>query len=106
MNIVPTQYWIDTFGQRQFKPWESQCNPDGWAEANKVDYFCHKWEWDSECRPFDEATIKQWTDNFADCLQEVRLCVCAGSMGGQRSKKARALAKTRSRASARGLPTR
>ena len=70
MNIVPTQYWIDTFGQRQFKPWESQCNPDGWAEANKVDYFCHKWEWDSECRPFDEATIKQWTDNFADCLQE------------------------------------
>lgn len=73
VNIVPTQYWYDD-ASAKFSP--NTCNPDNWAENQKVDYYCNKWEWDSPCEPFNWDKIARFQKGFKDCLQKV--CVCGG----------------------------
>ncbi|KAI8463010.1 MAG: hypothetical protein J3K34DRAFT_159403 [Monoraphidium minutum] len=67
VNLVPTSYWMDD----RFAAFNaSQCYPDNWIPATRVDYFCQRWEWDSPCSPWDAEAIKRMTEGAAACLQE------------------------------------
>ena len=68
MNIVPTQYWVD---ERSKKYTPGMCHPDNWAENQKVDYYCNKWEWDSECVPFTQDKIDRFATGIKNCIQKV-----------------------------------
>ncbi|KAI8472826.1 MAG: hypothetical protein J3K34DRAFT_519379 [Monoraphidium minutum] len=67
VNIVPTQYWID-HSSNKYQP--NTCHPENWAENQKVDYYCNKWEWDSPCEAFSWDKIARFEKGFKDCLQK------------------------------------
>ena len=71
------------------------CNPDNWAENQRVEYYCNKYEWDSPCEPFTPEKIAKFAKGFKDCLQKVggrggwplmpgpaRACACGAPAGG------------------------
>ena len=65
--MVPTHYWVSA-ASANFTP--GICYPDNWAENQKVDYFCSRYEWDSRCEPFTPKTIARFSKGFKDCLQK------------------------------------
>lgn len=69
VNLVPTQYWFD---QSSTKYSANTCHPENWAENQKVDYFCNKWEWDSPCEAFTWDKVARFERGIKDCIQKVR----------------------------------
>jgi len=70
VNIVPTQYWID---ERSRKYQQGVCHPDNWAENQRVDYYCSKQEWNSNCEPFSDYSIQRFEKGIKACIQKVCL---------------------------------
>ena len=66
---MPTLYWID---ERSFKYQSNTCHAENWAENQKVDYFCDKWEWDSSCEHFTWDRVQRFEKGIKACIQKVR----------------------------------
>jgi hypothetical protein len=75
VNLVPTQYWIDDASSK-YQP--NMCHPDNWAENQKVSYYCSKFEWNSNCEPFNAQNIARFEKGIKTCIQKVRR---AGALG-------------------------
>lgn len=67
VNIVPTLYWYDAASQ---KLQAGVCNAEAWAENQKVDYFCDKWEWDSPCEAFNQDKVQRFERGIKSCIQK------------------------------------
>jgi len=66
IQLVPTHYWYDKDNE-QFAP--NTCHPDNWAAQNKVDYYCQRHEWNSDCVAFNPQTVKVFADGIKSCLK-------------------------------------
>lgn len=69
IQFVPTHYWYEKVNE-QYPA--NTCLPDNWSIQNKVDWYCTKFEWNSDCRPFDQGAIDAFKTGFTKCLK-----VCA-----------------------------
>lgn len=47
IQFVPTHYWYDKDNEKFPR---NTCNADNWSLQNKVDWYCYKNEWNSDCR--------------------------------------------------------
>lgn len=65
IQFVPTHYWYDKSNEQYAA---GMCHPDNWAATNKVDYYCQKHEWNSECLPFNEQSLATFREGFKHCL--------------------------------------
>lgn len=70
IQFVPTQYWYDKDNE-QYAP--NTCHPDNWSLQNKVDYYCQRHEWNSDCNRWDEGALSTFRNGFKSCLK-----VCVG----------------------------
>lgn len=66
IQFVPTHYWYD---KDNLKFAENTCYPDNWSLQNKVDYYCYKHEWNSDCRPWDDKALTTFRTGFTSCLK-------------------------------------
>eukprot|EP00879_Flechtneria_rotunda_P020258 GHRR01021306.1.p1 GENE.GHRR01021306.1~~GHRR01021306.1.p1 ORF type:complete len:226 (+),score=34.23 GHRR01021306.1:610-1287(+) len=66
IQFVPTHYWYDKDNER-FAP--NTCHPDNWALQNKVDWYCQKFEWNSDCRPWDASALQTFSTGIKNCLK-------------------------------------
>jgi hypothetical protein len=64
---VPTLYW---YSPESAKYAPGVCHADNWAQNQKVDYYCDKWEWDSPCEPFDAMRVERFAKGIKDCIQK------------------------------------
>lgn len=70
VNIVPTLYWKDDSSDLSKV---GRCNPDGWAETQKVDAYCARYVWDQPCEEYSASRpelTRRFADGFRACLQE------------------------------------
>ncbi|GBF92700.1 hypothetical protein Rsub_05069 [Raphidocelis subcapitata] len=67
VNLVPTQYWIDD-ASAKYQP--NVCHPDNWAENQKVSYYCSRFEWNSNCEPFNAQNIARFEKGIKGCIQK------------------------------------
>lgn len=66
IQLVPTHYWYDKDNE-QYAP--NTCHPDNWSLQNKVDYYCQRHEWNSDCQAFNPATVKVFADGIKSCIK-------------------------------------
>lgn len=66
IQFVPTHYWYESKNE-QFAP--NTCHADNWSLQNKVEYYCQKHEWNSDCRPFDSAALDTFRRGIRDCFK-------------------------------------
>lgn len=48
------------------------CYPDNWRYSQKVSSYCHKWEWDGACMPFNKTAIDFFRNGMQTCLQQAK----------------------------------
>ncbi|KAF6262006.1 hypothetical protein COO60DRAFT_1625174 [Scenedesmus sp. NREL 46B-D3] len=66
LQFVPTHYWYEA-KNLQYAP--NTCHADNWSLQNKVEYYCQKHEWNSDCRPFDQGALDTFRRGLTDCFK-------------------------------------
>eukprot|EP00878_Enallax_costatus_P023723 GHUV01025260.1.p1 GENE.GHUV01025260.1~~GHUV01025260.1.p1 ORF type:complete len:363 (+),score=80.93 GHUV01025260.1:1282-2370(+) len=66
IQFVPTHYWYEKANE-QYAP--NTCHADNWSVQNKVDYYCYKDEWNSDCRQWDDAAVTTFRTGLTNCFK-------------------------------------
>lgn len=66
IQFVPTHYWYE---KENLKWQPGVCHADNWSVQNKVDWYCYKHEWNSDCTPWNDGALNTFRTGFTNCLK-------------------------------------